>query len=131
MVHGDALEYLQGCPPGSLAGVFMLQVVEHLEPDSMRRVLKAIVAALSPGGKVIIETINLRHPLAFQGFYADPTHTRPVADDYLEFLLEWEGLTALHKILTMPVSPDGSAPLVGSIDESRVYYNYAVIATKP
>jgi len=129
MVQADALEYLQGCPPGSLDGVFMLQVVEHLEPEMMRRILKATVTALNSGGKVIIETINLRHPLALQGFYTDPTHTRPVADDYLEFLLEWDGLTDLHKILTVPVSPDGPGPFVG--DESRVYYNYAVIATKP
>ena len=55
---GDALGYLTGLPDGSLGGLFSAQVVEHLEPGYLARVLDAAFDKLRPGAPIVLETIN-------------------------------------------------------------------------
>src|SRR5581483_9494760 len=48
--QADALAYLEARPAGSLGGVFAAQVVEHLPPAELFRLLELTARALRPGG---------------------------------------------------------------------------------
>jgi SAM-dependent methyltransferase len=84
----DALSYLRGLPPGSLGGLFAAQVVEHLEPAYLTRLLEAAFDALRPGAPIVLETINPACWFAFfESYIRDITHVRPLHPDTLKFLL--------------------------------------------
>ena len=56
--EGDALGYLSALPDNSLGGLFAAQVVEHLEPDYLMRLLDTAYHKARPGSKIVLETIN-------------------------------------------------------------------------
>ena len=85
---GDALTYLRGLPDASLGGLFAAQVVEHLEPRYLARVLDAAFEKLRPGAPIVLETINPACWFAFfESYIRDLTHVRPVHPDTLKYLL--------------------------------------------
>jgi SAM-dependent methyltransferase len=85
---GDALAYLGGLPDGSLGGLFAAQVVEHLEPRYLMRLLDAAFDKLRPGAPIVLETINPACWFAFfESYIRDLTHVRPVHPDTLTYLL--------------------------------------------
>jgi len=85
---GDALAYLRGLPDGSLGGLFAAQVVEHLEPRYLMRLLDAAFDKLRPGAPIVLETINPACWFAFfESYIRDLTHVRPVHPDTLKYLL--------------------------------------------
>src|SRR4029453_12680547 len=63
--HGDALAYLSGLPDESLGGVVAAQVVEHLEPDYLVRLIETAHRKLRPGSRIVLETINAACWVAF------------------------------------------------------------------
>ena len=84
----DALSDLRERPPGSLGGLFAAQVVEHLEPAYLTRLLEAAFDALRPGAPIVLETINPACWFAFfESYIRDITHVRPLHPDTLKFLL--------------------------------------------
>ena len=48
---GDALAYLRGLPDASLGGMFAAQVIEHLDPQYLIRLLAVAFQKLRPGSK--------------------------------------------------------------------------------
>ena len=85
---GDALAYLGGLPDRSLGGLFAAQVVEHLEPRYLMRLLDAAFENLRPGAPIVLETINPACWFAlFESYIRDLTHVRPVHPDTLKYLL--------------------------------------------
>src|SRR4029453_16794713 len=85
---GDALAYLQSLPDGSLGGLFAAQVVEHLEPRYLMRLLDAAFDKLRPGAPIVLETINPSCWFAFfESYIRDLTHVPPVHPDTLKYLL--------------------------------------------
>jgi len=84
----DALTYLRGLPDASLGGLFAAQVVEHLEPRYLARLLDAAFEKLRPGAPIVLETINPACWFAFfESYIRDLTHVRPVHPDTLKYLL--------------------------------------------
>jgi len=84
----DALAYLQRLPDSSLGGLFAAQVVEHLEPRYLMRLLDAAFDKLRPGAPIVLETINPACWFAFfESYIRDLTHVRPVHPDTLKYLL--------------------------------------------
>ena len=93
----DALSYLRGLPPGSLGGLFAAQVVEHLEPAYLTRLLEAAFDALRPGAPLVLETINPACWFAFfESYIRDITHVRPLHPDTLKFLLIASGFQQIE-----------------------------------
>jgi SAM-dependent methyltransferase/exonuclease VII small subunit len=93
----DALSYLRGVPPGSLGGLFAAQVVEHLEPAYLTRLLEAAFEALRPGAPIVLETINPACWFAFfESYIRDITHVRPLHPDTLKFLLIASGFQQIE-----------------------------------
>ena len=89
--QADAVACLEALPDESLGAVFMAQVVEHLPPATLVRVLELAAAKLRPAGVLIAETINPLSPLALRNYFADLTHAQPLVPETLELLARQAG----------------------------------------
>jgi SAM-dependent methyltransferase len=103
-VRADALEYLQAQPDESLGGLFAAQVVEHLPPSYLSRLIDVAGQKLRPGGLLIFETINPTCWLAFfESYIRDLTHVKPLHPDTLRFLVRAAGFSRVDIELKAPV----------------------------
>jgi O-antigen chain-terminating methyltransferase len=103
-VRADALEYLSDLPDGSLGGVFAAQVVEHLPPDYLGRLVETAAHKLRAGGIIVLETINPTCWLAFfESYIRDFTHVRPLHPETLQFLLRVNGFQRVEIEFKSPV----------------------------
>lgn len=103
-VAGDALGYLEAVPDGSLGGLIATQVVEHLEPSYLVRLLEAASRKLRGGAPIVLETINAACWLAFFSSYIrDITHARPLHPDTLQYLLRASGFERVDIRYSAPV----------------------------
>jgi len=110
---GDASGYLGGVPAGSLGGVFVSQVVEHLSTPELIRLLHAAHQALAEGGVLIVETLNPESwPVLSRWFPLDPTHVRLVHPETLQFLVRRIGMSvkALEFCQDQPEATPVTAP---------------------
>jgi SAM-dependent methyltransferase len=89
--QADLVEYLERQDDGSLGGIFMGQVVEHLPPGVLVRALELAAAKLRRGGVLVAETINPLSPLALRHYFADLTHAQPLVPETLELLARQSG----------------------------------------
>jgi O-antigen chain-terminating methyltransferase len=104
VVHGDALTYLESLPDGSLGGVFAAQLVEHLQPAYLTRLLGAAYRKLRSGAPLVIETINPACWLAFFSSYLrDLTHAQPIHPETLQYLLQAHGFGRVTLQYSQPV----------------------------
>jgi len=92
--QADLVEHLEGLPDGSLGGIFMGQVVEHLPPGVLVRALELAAAKLRGGGLLVAETINPVSPLALRHYFADLTHAQPLVPETLQLLARQSGFAA-------------------------------------
>jgi SAM-dependent methyltransferase len=105
VVAGDAFAYLRDSPDASLGGLFAAQVVEHLEPGYLIRLLEVAYDKLRPGSKIVLETINPTSWAAFSGnFIRDLTHARALHPDTLQYLLTASGFQRVTVIFKAPVA---------------------------
>lgn len=129
----DALEALQALPEGSLDLISAFHVVEHLDFDYLRALLKEANRTLSQDGLLILETPNAENlVVGTTNFYLDPTHQRPVPAQFLEFLCQYSGF-AQSKIVRLQEDPQLKAE-EAHIGLWQVLYgvspDYAVVARK-
>jgi SAM-dependent methyltransferase len=115
--QADALGYLESLEDGSLGGVFAAQVVEHLPPAALRRLLELVRSKLRPGGLFVAETINPLSPLALRNYFADLTHAQPLVPETMELLAQQAGfgrteLRFLNKPAERLTEPDD--PLIAA-----------------
>ena len=90
--EGDALTYLESLPDASLGGLFAAQVVEHLAPAYLGRLLDAARLKLRPGSVMVLETINAACWLAFfESYIRDLTHVRPLHPETLQYVVRASG----------------------------------------
>lgn len=88
VVQADAVEHLETLPDNSLGGLFAAQVIEHLPPEALMRLLDLAQVKLKPGARIVLETINPACWAAFfESYILDLTHVRPVHPDTLKYLL--------------------------------------------
>jgi SAM-dependent methyltransferase len=103
-VRADARAYLDAQPDASLGGIVATQVVEHLEPSYLMRVLDAAARAMRRGAPIVLETINPACWLAFFSSYIrDFTHVRPVHPETLQYLLRASGFERVAIRYSAPV----------------------------
>ena len=138
---GDGLEILAGQPDGSLGGLVLFQVVEHLIPQQVVELVALAVDKVRPGGKVIIETPNPQSLYIFaRAFYLDPTHQAPIHPLYLRFLFEQAGFSSAELRWRSPPPPaEVLAPVGDERQDANVErvnqvlfapQDYALIATR-
>jgi O-antigen chain-terminating methyltransferase len=132
--EGDLFAYLERVEDGSLDGLFAAQVVEHLPPRQIVRLVELCARKLRSGGLMVLETINPTCLEAMNWFYLDPSHVRPVPADLLQFMADEGGLRVQAVRFSAPTPK--AAPSVNSIlevsrgtpPEAAVYQDYALIA---
>jgi SAM-dependent methyltransferase/exonuclease VII small subunit len=146
----DALSYLRGLPAGSLGGLFAAQVVEHLEPAYLTRLLEAAFDVLRPGAPIVLETINPACWFAFfESYIRDITHVQPLHPDTLKFLLIASGFQQIEiryrapypeheKLQPLPASTalgDSADTLNANVEKLNrllfTHLDYAAIARRP
>jgi SAM-dependent methyltransferase len=134
--QADAVAYLEGLEDGSLGGIFAGQVVEHLPPATLVRVLELAARKLRPGGVLVAETINPLSPLALRNYYADLTHAQPLVPETLVLLARQAGFREVETRflnepadrLALPDDPVIAANLGKLNDILFAPLDYAVIA---
>lgn len=106
--HADGLAYLESVPDGSLDGVTALQVVEHLQPTHLVRLLETAFEKLRAGGTLVIETINASCWVAFfESYIRDITHVRPLHPETLKFLVVAAGFEQVDVHFRSPIAESG------------------------
>lgn len=105
---GDALACLDAVEDESLGGLFAAQVVEHLQPDYLVRLLNVAGRKLRPGARIVLETVNPRCWFAFfDAYIRDITHVRPLHPDTLTYLLGASGFQRTTVRYLMPYPDEG------------------------
>ena len=77
--QSDAITYLENMEDKSIDGIFIDQVVEHLEPEYLFRLLALCYQKLKFGYYIVIETVNPQSFVSFVNFYIDLTHKTTAA----------------------------------------------------
>jgi len=143
------LDFLRARGAASLGGVFAAQVAEHLPPAVLQAALVESHRALRPGGRLVLETVNVRSVLAFLEVYnRDLTHEKPLHPDTLGFLAAAAGFSDVRIEMRSPVDaatrlqavpPEGLPPLAAqALNENVARLNallygpqeYALIARR-
>jgi O-antigen chain-terminating methyltransferase len=105
--HVDLFTHLETLDDASLGGIFAGQVVEHLPPASLLRLLELARTKLRSGGLLVCETINPLSPLALRNYFADLTHAQPLVPETLVLLATQAGFTrAETRYLNRPVESE-------------------------
>lgn len=87
----DAVSYLRNAGDDTFDGIFMDQLIEHLEPGYMIRMIKLCYAKMKNGHYIIAKTINPLSLVTFTDYYLDSTHTMPVHPEALKFIMGSSG----------------------------------------
>jgi 2-polyprenyl-3-methyl-5-hydroxy-6-metoxy-1,4-benzoquinol methylase len=88
----DAVRHVASVPDNSLGGITLIQVVEHLTPQSVVDLVGVASEKVVRGGLMVLETVNPQSLYTFaHSFYLDPTHGNPVHPAYLKFLFDEAG----------------------------------------
>ncbi len=141
MELGDALEFLQALPPGSVDMVTAFHVIEHLDTEGLLALMEAAKGALRPGGCLLLETPNPTNlVMAACDFYNDPTHRSPLPPALTEYLLSTQGfgdveVWPLHP-KTSPMVPTGGGDLCAQVQQlvAEAFFgpqDYAVLGYTP
>jgi len=105
--HSDAIAYLVTLEDKSLDGIFIDQVVEHLEPNYLVRLLALCHQKMKFGYHIVVETVNPLSFVSFVNFYIDMTHKRPVHPETLQYIFSAAGFRECEKKFFSPVSDEG------------------------
>ncbi len=109
--------HLESLEDQSLGGFYCSQVVEHLRPAELVRLVRLAGAKLKPGALAAFETPNPACLAIFAThFYIDPTHTRPVPPVLLRFYLEEAGFANVEVEYMEPAAE--SMPAIKDLPES-------------
>jgi len=141
----DILKKLAEYEDGTLGGIFSSQVIEHLSPSYLRRVIELAYFKLSPASHIVLETINSASVFSLvQIYFLDLSHQKPVHPQTLKFLLESTGFEKVEikysfplekeKLQDLPGSDEFTSILNQNIDNlNKLLYappNYAAIGLK-
>lgn len=142
---GDILETLAQRPDKKLGGIFSSQVIEHLSPSQLKKLIELSYFKLAPGGTIVLETINPASVFALvQIYFLDLSHQKPIHPQTLQFLLESSGFEDVEikyshpleqeQLQTIPGSDEATSILNRNIDNlNRLLYappNYSAIGIK-
>jgi O-antigen chain-terminating methyltransferase len=112
---GDILEELTKIEDGSLSGIFSSQVIEHLPPAYLRRVVELAYFKLAPEGRIVLETINPTSVFTLvQVYYLDLAHQKPIHPQALQFLLESAGFEDVEIKFSPPLKQERLQNLPGA-----------------
>ena len=123
--QSDALAHLEQLEDGSLGGVFAAQIVEHLPPAPLVRLLELVRTKLRPGGLLAAETMNPLSLVALKNYFADLTHAQPLVPETLAMLARQAGFrTTELRFMNPPPDEERLRPVTlpadPAFDEARI-----------
>ena len=119
--QGDILERFAEVPDGSLDGVFSSQVVEHLSPAYLKRLVETAYAKLALGGTIVIETVNSASVFALvQIYFLDLSHEKPIHPRALQFMLESAGFSDIEVRYSAPLDAERLRELPGADERTSM-----------
>jgi SAM-dependent methyltransferase len=142
---GDILEALAAFQDGTLGGIFSSQVVEHLPPDYLRRMVDLAYMKLAPKSSIVLETVNPTSVFALVHIYTlDLSHQQPIHPQALQFLLASAGFQDVEiqysapleneALQILPPESDSAALLNRNLDKlNQLLFgpaNYAAVGKK-
>ena len=91
-IQSDALEYISNQKDSSIAVVTGFHIVEHIPLNVLIKLFEECYRAIKTGGFVLFETPNPRNIIVGSNtFYIDPSHMKPIPQEFLAFALESVG----------------------------------------
>lgn len=143
----DGVNYLYDNDNLNLGGIFSSQVIEHLKPSQIVKLIKGAYKNLQEGSPLILETIN---PMALvtqtMAYTLDLTHRQYVHPFTIEMLLKEHGFKKVEFIYSSPVDIEAPVLKDNDMDQKELkkynekirrmheilfgYQDYAVIAWK-
>ena len=143
----DGVSYLYDNDNLNLGGIFSSQVIEHLKPSQIVKLIKGAHKNLQEGSPLILETIN---PMALvtqtMAYTLDLTHRQYVHPFTIEMLLKEHGFKKVEFIYSSPVDIEAPVLKDNDMDPKELekynekirrmhemlfgYQDYAVIAWK-
>jgi 2-polyprenyl-3-methyl-5-hydroxy-6-metoxy-1,4-benzoquinol methylase len=139
------LETLSEQEDNSLGGIFSSQVIEHLNPAYLKRMIEIAYFKLAPDSHIILETLNPASVFSLvQVYFLDISHQQPIHPQTLKFLLESAGFDEVdikysspleeEKLNSLPGTDEMATSLNQNIDKlNELLYaptNYAAIGKK-
>lgn len=123
---GDGTAFL--AKQESTDGIFVGQVVEHLQTHEIIRLCNTAYEKLIEGGCIIIETPNPTSLSIYtNAFYIDPSHIKPVHPLTMKYYLEKAGFRNIEIIYTEGSRPPYSIPPLRCADaENADEFNEAM-----
>jgi O-antigen chain-terminating methyltransferase len=115
--YGDALDYIQQLEDSSIDGIFIDQVIEHLEPSYLVKLLKLCFQKMKYGYYIVAETVNPLSFSSFANFYIDLTHIKPVHPETLKFILESTGFRELEVMFSSPLPEEAQLKKIAIHEE--------------
>ncbi len=110
----DGLAHLAALGDGSLGGIVLIQVIEHLSQQHQLDLVALAIRKLKPGGRFVVESVNATSLFVYaNSMYLDPTHTRPVHPAYFQFLCDEIGFETVELEYRSPVPDSARLPLSG------------------
>lgn len=93
-IQEDAKTYLEHQPDMSCSIISLFHVIEHLEHKYLLELIDQALRVLTPSGILLMETPSSDNLIvASRGFYADPTHLRPIHPETTCFQLSHLGFS--------------------------------------
>jgi SAM-dependent methyltransferase len=119
--RGDILEALAEMADSTLGGIFSSQVIEHLPPQHLKKLIETAYFKLRPGGHIVLETINPASVFALvQIYFLDLTHQKPIHPQTLKFLLESSGFVDVEIQYSAPLEQEQLQALPGADETASV-----------
>lgn len=116
--YGDGIQWLRATPDGSLGGVSLIQVVEHLSAQELVDLVALLARKVRAGGRIVVETVNPQSLYVFaHSFFLDPTHIAPIHPAYLHFLFREAGFASVDLQWRSPPPTADTLEKVGGDDE--------------
>ena len=108
VTSADAVSYLKSTADQSLGGLIAVQVIEHLKPAYLSEMLSLAYDKLTPGSRLVLETINPACWVAFfESFIRDLTHEKPIHPETLQYLLQASGFSDVEIVYRAPIAEGG------------------------
>ena len=123
--HIDMIKFLKTTDK-NFSSISALQVIEHIDYETLKEFIKLSYEKLEKQGVIILETINPNTPLAFNSFYMDETHIKPLPPQMVSFLLQYIGFKDIHIVYSTPLPKE----LRNKHDNTMNYHDYAVVGYK-
>ena len=117
-VCDDCLHYLNQSE--TVDGIFVGQVVEHLEPDQIMELCARAYEKLEDGHYIIMETPNPTSLAIYtHAFYIDPSHVKPVHPLTLQYYMEKAGFKDIQIVYTKSSRLDTQIPQIHLQDDTE------------